>query len=220
MKTRIESLSARALTIGAVAAVVVYAAVVWLLIVSPKHGEAADARADVAAAELRLAEARAASNRSTSAGAPVADVFRLAKAMPGSADQPGLVLELDRLARATGVTLRVIAPQEPLTGLGGPTSIPLSVTVGGTYFRISKFIRRIQALVTVRRGKIRARGRLFAVQSLELDESATDSFPKLDATIVLNAYVYDGPIVPVAVPDEAEEKIEPSGGASAAGSTS
>jgi Tfp pilus assembly protein PilO len=220
MKARIESLSPRALTIGAVAAVVVYAAVVWLLLVSPKRGDAADARAEVAAAEIRLTEARAASNRPTGTGAPVADVFRLAKAMPGSADQPGLVLELDRLARATGVTLRVIAPQEPLAGVGGPTSIPVSVTVGGSYFQISRFVQRIQALVTVRDGKVQARGRLFAVQTLELGESPTETFPELDATIVLSAYVYDGPIVPVEAPEESPEELEPSGGASAAGSTS
>jgi Tfp pilus assembly protein PilO len=220
MKARLEALSPRALTIGAVAAVIVYAAVVWLLLVSPKRGEAADARAEVVAAEIRLAEARAASNRPTSAGAPVSDVFRLAKAMPGSDDQPGLVLELDRLARATGVKLRVIAPQDPLAGVGGPMSIPLSVTVGGSYFQISKFVQRIQALVTVRDGKVQARGRLFAVQSLELGESPTETFPELDATIVLNAYVYDGPIVPVETPEEPAEELEPSSGASAAGSTS
>ena len=220
MKARLEALSPRALTIGAVAAVVVYAAVVWLLLVSPKRGDAADARAQVAAAEIRLAEARAALDRPTSAGAPVADVFRLAKAMPGSDAQPGLVLELDRLARATGVKLRVIAPQEPLASVGGPTSIPLSVTVGGSYFQISRFVRRIQALVTVRRGKVRARGRLFAVQSLELGESQTEAFPELDATILLNAFYYDGPIVPFETPDEPTEELEPSSGAAAAGSAS
>jgi Tfp pilus assembly protein PilO len=106
-----------------------------------------------------------------------------------------------------------------LAGVGGPTSIPLSVTVGGSYFRISKFVQRIQALVTVRDGKVQARGRLFAVQSLELGESPTETFPELDATIVLNAYVYDGPIVPVETPEESAEELEPSGGASAAGST-
>ena len=115
MKARLESLSPRALTIGAVAAVVVYAAVVWLLLVSPKRGDAADAARRVAAAETQARRgARGLEPPAASAGAPVADVFRLAKAMPGSDDQPGLVLELDRLARATGVTLRVIAPQEPL----------------------------------------------------------------------------------------------------------
>jgi hypothetical protein len=215
MKARLDSLSPRALTIGAVAAVVVYAAVVWLLLVSPKRGEAADARADVAAAHVRLAEARAASNRPTRTGPPVSDVFRLVKAMPGSDDQPGLVLELDRLARATGVKLRVIAPQEPLPSVGGPTSIPLSVTVGGSYFQISRFVQRVQELVTVRGGKVQARGRLFAVQSLELGESPTEAFPKLDATIVLNAFYYDGPIVPVETPDEPNEELEPSSGAAA-----
>jgi hypothetical protein len=112
----------------------------------------------------------------------------------------------------------VIAPQEPLPSVGGPTSIPLSVTVGGSYFQISRFVQRIQALVTVRGGKVQARGRLFGVQSLELGESPTETFPELDATIVLNAFYYDGPIVPVETPDEPDEELEPASGAAAAGS--
>ncbi|CAN5254753.1 hypothetical protein BH20ACT13_BH20ACT13_15290 [soil metagenome] len=218
MRARVESLSPRMLTIAAIGAVVLYAAVVWLLMVSPKRGEAAEARAAVAEAEIRLAEAQAVSSRPGSTGAPVADVFRLAKAMPASADQSSLVLELSKLAEASGVTLRVIAPQEPLGGPGGPTRIPISVTVGGSYFKITKFVRHAQGLVKVRGGKITAKGRLFAVQSLELGESATEKFPVLDAIIVLHAFVYDGPLVPVEVPDSPEAEIEP--GTSAAGSTS
>ena len=222
MRGRVESLSPRTLKIAAIGAVVLYAAVVWLLIVSPKRGEAAEARADVAAAEIRLAEARAATTTRPggTGGAPVADVFRLVKAMPASADQASLVLELSKLAQASGVTLRVIAPQEPLVGLGAPTLIPISVTVGGSYFKISRFVQRTQALVSVRNGKIEVRGRLFTVQSLELGEAQTARFPALDATIVLHAYVYDGPIVPVDVPDEPTEEPEPTGSTSAAGSTS
>ncbi len=208
------------MTIAAIAAVVVYAAVVWFLMIAPKRGEAADARAEVAAAELRLAEARLASNRTTSSGAPVADVFRLVKAMPGSGDQPGLVLEVARLARSTGLTLRVIAQQDPVASTGGPTAIPLTLTVGGSYFRIARFVQRVQSLVTMRRGKVRAKGRLFGVQSLELKESPSEKFPELDATIVLRAYVYDGPIVPAEVPVAPEEELDPASGASAAGSTS
>ena len=69
--------------------------------VSPKRGEAAEAGAAVAAAEIALAEARATSSRpGSTGGAPVADVFRLAKAMPASADQSSLVLELSKLAEA------------------------------------------------------------------------------------------------------------------------
>ena len=70
----------------------------------------------------------------------------------------------------------------------------------------------------MRGGKIKAKGRLFAVQSLELGESATEKFPVLDAIIVLHAFVYDGPIVPVEIPEATEEELEPS--SSAAGSTS
>ncbi len=218
MRTRIDSLSPRTLKVAAAGAVVLYAAVVWLLLVSPKRGEAAEARAEVAAAEIRLAEARAASTRPGARGAPVADVFRLAKAMPASADQASLVLELSKLAQAAGVTLRVITPQEPLAGVGGPTLIPISVTVGGSYFKISRFVERTHELVQVRKGKIVAKGRLFALQSLALTESQIDSFPQLDATMVLHAYVYDGPIVPVETPDPPGALAEPT--TSAAGSTS
>ena len=219
MKARVESLSSRTLTIAAVGAVILYAAVVWLLMVSPKRGEAAEARAEVAAAEIRLAEARAAtSTRPGTASGSVADVFRLAKAMPASADQSSLVLELSKLAQSSGVTLRVIAPQEPIAVVGGPAFIPISVTVGGSYFKISRFVQRTQALVAVRKGKIVAKGRLLAVQSLALTESQTKSFPFLDATMVLHAYVYDGPIVSAETPDPPEDAAEPA--TSAAGSTS
>jgi len=218
MRGRIGTLSPRTLKIAAIGAVLLYAAVVWLFMVSPKRGEATAARADVAAAEIRLAEASATSSRPGTAGAPVADVFRLAKAMPASADQSSLVLELSKLAQASGVTLRVIAPQEPITGVGGPTLIPISVTVGGSYFKISRFVQHTQALVAVRKGKIVAKGRLLAVQSLALTESQTKSFPFLDATMVLHAYVYDGPIVSAETPDPPEDAAEPA--TSAAGSTS
>ncbi len=219
MRARVESLSSRTLTIAAIGAVVLYAAVVWLLLVSPKRGEAAEAGSAVAAAEVALAEARASSGRpGSTGGAPVADVFRLAKAMPASADQSSLVLELSKLAERSGVTLRVIAPQEPLSSVGGPTRIPISVTVGGSYFKITRFVRSTQALVKMRRGKLKAKGRLFAVQSIELGESATEKFPLLDAIVVLHAFVYDGPIVPVEIPEATDEELEPS--SSAAGSTS
>jgi Tfp pilus assembly protein PilO len=219
VRARVESLSPRVLTILALCAVLLYAAVVWFLIVSPKRSDAAVARAELADAELRLSEAQAAASRSRPSGAPVADVFRLAKAMPSSADQPGLVFELSRLAKASGVTLHTITPQAPLTGVGGPTLIPLTVMVGGSYFEIARFLLRTRTLVTVRKGKIVATGRLFVVQSVTLVESETERFPKLNATIALNAYVYDGPIVPLELPGTESEEELSTGSSSAAGST-
>jgi hypothetical protein len=53
---------------------------------------------------------------------------------------------------------------------------------------------------------------------MSLVESVVHGFPRLDATITVNAYVYDGPIVPEEVPTPSED--EPLDGTSTAiGST-
>lgn len=220
MRARIASLSPRALLGLAAGAVLIYGLAVWFLFVSPKRAEVASARAGVASAELRLAEAQAAANRPGDAGVPVSDVFRLAKAMPASNDQPGLILELSHLARGSGVTLRSITPQAPVGGAGGTTVIPVAVTIGGSYFEISKFLRRTRTLVSVRDGELRTTGRLLMVQDLALVESIADGFPLLDATMTLNAYVYDGPILPPDLPDEPVDEDGSSSGSTAAGGTS
>ena len=203
MKARFAALPPRAVIAIAVGAVLVYALVLWFLLISPKRAEATTLADDVIAAELRLAEARVSSTRPQPAGTQVSDVVRLAKAMPSSADQPGLVLELDRLARSTGVKLGSITPREMLVTPGSPNAIPVVVTAEGSYRQITRFVRRARELVRVRGGDVRATGRLFAAQAVELTESNAKGFPLLDATITFNAFVYDGPIVAV---DSASER--------------
>lgn len=220
MKARISSLSPRALVLLAAAAVLLYAVAAWLVFVSPKRSEASRTADELVTAELRLAEAQAAAHRPSGAGVQVSDVFRLAKAMPSSGDQAGLVLELTRLAERSRVALRSITPQAPAEGAGGATMVPVAVTVEGSFFKITRFLTRVRTLVTVRRGKLRATGRLFSVQDVELVESAVDGFPTLDGTITLHAYVYDEPIAPPELPEGQNEELEPTGGAAAAGSTS
>lgn len=216
MRARLGSLSPRALLGLTGVVVLVYAAALWLLVVSPSRSDAASAKQELAAAEARLVGAQAAGTRPRGVGAPVADVFRLTKALPASNDQAGLVLELERLAAKSGVKVQAMVPQPPVAAIGGPSLIPITVTVGGTYRQITKFLRLTRRLVTVRDGKIRARGRLLAIQTVRLVESSNQGFPKLDATIGLDAYVYDGPIVPEEIPSPEEL---PETGSSASGST-
>jgi Tfp pilus assembly protein PilO len=218
VKDRVASLSPNALRALAVGAVLVYAVAAWLLFVSPKRSDAAQAKDDLAAAEIRLAEAQAAVQRPSARGVKVSDVLRLAKAMPASGDQAGLVLELTRLAERSKVQLHTITPAVATAGAGGATMIPVTLAVEGSFYRITGFLSRVRTLVAVRGGKLRARGRLFAVQSVELAEAVDGGFPKLDGTIVVNAYVYDGPIVPPEVPEATTEET-PSTGGQAAGST-
>lgn len=217
MRARLAALPFRALLGLAIAGVLVYAIALWFLVVAPRRADAAALSADIAAAELELAQARGGAVRPSAGGAPVADVFRLAKAMPSVADQPGLVLELDRLARSTGVKLGSIAPAEPSVAASGATSIPVTLVVTGSYRQLTRYLARVRGLVVLRRGRLRATGRLFTIEGVVLAESIRGGFPLLDATITLNAYVYDGPIVPAKPAKPAEEL--PATGTSAAGAT-
>lgn len=223
MKARLAALSPRARLAVAGFALLVYTAAVWFLVVSPKNAEVAQLGDEVAAAETRLVAAQAEANRPSAPSAapvPVTEVVQLAKAMPSSGDQAGLVLELSALAAKSGVKLRSISPGAATTGAGGATMIPVTVTLDGAYFKITKFLRLARGLVGVRGERVTATGRLLTVQSVELVESQEHGFPRLDGTIVLNAYVYDGPIAPPTPPPSATgSESEPSGSA-AAGSTS
>ena len=221
MRQRLAALSPRATLALAALALLLYAAGAWFVLVSPKRAEVARLGDEVVAAQARLVAARAAASRPSPASArvPVAEVLQLVKAMPSSADQAGLVLELSALARRSGVTLRSISPGTATVGSGGATMIPVTVSLDGSYFQITRFLRLARGLVVVRGERVRATGRLLGVQSVELVESQTKGFPRLDATVVLNAYVYDGPLAPATPPSSSSSEPEPSG-AEAAGSTS
>lgn len=212
MRARVAALSPRAQAGLAAGAVLLLVVAFWFVVVSPKRAEAGRLADDLAAAELELSQRQAAvgaSKRDTSS----ADVFKLARAMPSSGDQAGLLLELDRLARISGLTLISIAVQESTATPGTTASIPVVVTADGSYRQIVRFLGNARELVKVKRGKVRAKGRLLAVEDVALVESKTGGFPRLEATIALSAYVYDGPIVP-------EVPVVPAGDESGDGSSS
>jgi Tfp pilus assembly protein PilO len=190
----LSALSTRALVALATGAVLLWSVLLWFVYVSPQRTDASRAADDLAAAELELTQAQLAGRSPQQKGLRASDLFRLVKAMPESGDQAGLVLELTRLGDAAGLKLRSISSADPAAGPGGTTVIPVTVGVGGTFRDVADFLRRARTLVRVRHGRLRATGRLFSVQSIELVESSTARFPQLDATIVLDAFVYDGPI--------------------------
>jgi Tfp pilus assembly protein PilO len=217
---RLESLSTRATVLLIAGVVIVYAAALWFLFVSPKRADLATAREDLVAAELRLLEAKTAEDKPRSGGTEVVDVFRLAKAMPSTADQTGLLLEVSMLARQSGVSLGTITPKDPIAAVGSPALIPVTVTLTGSYRQITQFLARTRKLVRVRDGKIHATGRLLSVHSVNLIESVSEGFPKLDATLEIDAFVYDGPIVQAETPPPAAEGELPAAGSDALGGSS
>ena len=142
----------------------------------------ADARQALAAYNNKVAAARSAPK------IRVADVYRLAKAMPSSTDMPDLMLELSQLARDTGIRFDTITPQ-PIVPLGSYSVLPISVTFNGTFYDLADLLYRLRSLVEVHSGALDATGRLFAVDTLSFGESPL-KFPRIQATLVIDAFIY------------------------------
>jgi type IV pilus assembly protein PilO len=170
----------------------------WFLLVRPQGAkledlkrQTADAQARIDAYNQQVAAARSAPK------IEIADVYRLAKAMPDRTDMPDLVLELSQLARDTGIRFDSIAPQ-PTANLGAYQVIPISVTFNGNFYNLADFLYRLRSLVSVHGGRLDATGRLFAVDTLTFNESPL-RFPQIQASLVIDAFVY-GSGTPTSVP--------------------
>jgi type IV pilus assembly protein PilO len=194
---------------GALIGIVVGAVLVlglggWFLLVHRQgtklkqlKAEAADVQAKMDAYNQQVTAARSAPK------IEVADVYRLAKAMPDQVDMPDIVLELSQLARDTGIRFDSITPQ-PIAPIGSYSVLPISVTFQGNFYNLADFLYRLRALVRSRvtnQGvQLDATGRMFAVDTLTFNES-TLKFPRIQATLVIDAFVYAaGTPPPVAAP--------------------
>lgn len=189
---------------GALIAIMVGAALVvglagWFLLVRPQgakvkdlKAQATEVQAKIDAYHQQVAAVRAAPK------IEVADVYRLAKAMPDRTDMPDLLLELSQLARDTGIRFDSISPQ-PNSLIGSYTVLPISVTFQGNFYNLADFLYRLRSLVSVHAGILDATGRLFSVDTLTFNES-TLKFPQIQATLVIDAFVYGTGAAPAAIP--------------------
>lgn len=177
-----------------VVGVIAYLALGYLLVISPQRSKAADLKKQIAQTEAQIDQYRILSAQAKAA-APirVADLFRLEKAMPNEVDMAGIVLELSRIARDSGITFESITPQGAATQSGYQV-LPVAIMFDGNYFELSDFLYRLRSLVRVRTGRLAAIGRLFVVDSISFAESEL-SFPRIQASLVVNAYVFgDAPL--------------------------
>jgi hypothetical protein len=215
-------LDTRTLSVIAGVCILLYAAAGYFLIVSPKKGESTRLDEEIAATTVELATARAAVEaQDDTQPITVADIFRLATAMPSSPDMPGILLELSRIAEESGIRFKSISPQSAVA-VGTYLSVPIDVTFDGSFYALSDFLFRLRTLVSVRRGELHAAGRLFAVENVDFAEADT-GFPMLAATLKLQAYVYGGnaaattvpPADPSAAPPATDGAEEPAAAAEA-----
>jgi hypothetical protein len=223
---RKPSQKALAAVIGAMMLLAAVAA--FFLLISPQRSKAAELakQAETTREELSTRRAMALAARQ-SEPIRVADLFRLTKAMPNEVDMPSVILELNRIARDSGIRFDSITPQAPAAGTGYQV-VPINLVFQGNYFELADFLFRMRNLVGVRGGRLDASGRLFVVDTLAFSEGVK-KFPQIQATLSVSAFVYGSgdaatgaPAAPATPPPPSPDTPPnpPAGGASAAGASS
>ena len=166
----------------------------WVLLVSPQRSAAASIAKATQAAEAQIVEAQSAVHQAPPKAPkqPVirtAGLYQLAKAMPSSTDMPDVLLELDQVARAAGVSVGLIQPGPETAGIGVPYStVSIQMTFTGNFYSLTDLLYRLNSLVSVRDGTLDASGRLFSVNSVGLSPNGNGN--GLNATVEVTAYVY------------------------------
>ena len=182
------------LVVGAIilVSVLFVGALGYFMLVRPKASEAKrlaaqakSVQADIDAKRSQTAAARSAPR------IKVADLYRLAKAMPGSPDMPDVLLQLNQLARDTGIVFDTITPQAEVA-MSGYQALPIGVTFHGNFYDLADLLYRLRTLVNVRGLRLDATGRLFAIDSFSFTEGP-GGFPQISAELTIDAFVYGAP---------------------------
>jgi type IV pilus assembly protein PilO len=172
-----------------IVALLVVSAAGYFLLISPQRSKSAELAEEAQSIQTQIQTLRIANAQVRNAEPiRVADLFRVSKAMPDTDDMPGMLLELNRIARETGIRFESITPQEGADA-GGYLRRPIDLVFDGNFYELSDFLFRLRSLVRVRGGELEATGRLFTVNSLNFVESERE-FPRIKATLNVSAYVY------------------------------
>jgi Tfp pilus assembly protein PilO len=133
---------------GVIMAIIVVLA--FLLVVNPKRAEVAAAQTQLTEAQnleltkvaqrasLQQAEAEAPANRKI--------IRQVEQQLPPTADPQGLILLMKNAAVKAGVDLTQQATGTPAAAENGVTTIPISVSLTGTYFSLDEYLFQMETL--------------------------------------------------------------------------
>ncbi|HEY7602905.1 MAG TPA: type 4a pilus biogenesis protein PilO [Gaiellaceae bacterium] len=168
----------------------------WFLVVSPKRHDASSLKQQIADTRDQISVAQGVKPSTAPPPIRVADLFKLSRAMPNTADIPGVILQLSSVAAETGVKFESITPHDPVS-YGAYQQVAVDLSFEGRFYDLSDFLYRLRNLVGVHEGVLNATGRLFTVDSITFNQGAT-SFPQVKATLTVSAYVFgDGTPPPI-----------------------
>ena len=141
-----------------------------MLAVLPQRSHVKSLDMEIAATEAKLASLQRESHHGPVIRA--AQLFQLARAMPDSADMPGLIVDLSRAAQDSKVSLLSVQPAGAVAQPDGANGLPLKLSISGSWSGISAFLHALRSNVRVDGGKLFVDGRLFTVDSVQLSPNA------------------------------------------------
>ena len=208
--------------IVAMVVVVALAFAFWTLLLSPKREEAAKLSDEVAQAQESLTihqgEVQQALAARRKFPAQYQQLVVLGTAVPSGDETASLLVELNRLAKRSGVAFQTLllsssgggeseaaaAPVEnasptevtasllPLGATVGPAGLgvmPYQLEFKGTFFQMANFIEGLDSLVKTRNAAVDVTGRLITISGFKLTPDENAGFPILEASFGVTTYV-------------------------------
>lgn len=178
MTARFASLSDGKKIASIAGALLLVAIIGYFALIAPKRSSAASLKKETAAVQKQIDANRSTAFTQALPAVRSANIFRLAKAMPKQVEMPNVILQLNQLAAASGITFDQVTPtpNSSATSTAVPTTPdttdpfaaqPIQVSFTGTFYNLVSFLQRVRNLVRVEGGRLQARGRLFDVSDVE-----------------------------------------------------
>jgi Tfp pilus assembly protein PilO len=191
---RLATLSKGAQIAVVATALLLVAVIGYFALIGPKRSTAASLKKQTAAVQAQIDNNRSSGFQQALPAVRSASVFRLAMAMPTRLQTPDVILQLNSLARNSGISFDQIQPgatSSTSTTLGTTDPFaaePIQVKFSGSFYNLVTFLQRLRNLVRVENGRLYTAGRLFDVSDVSFQEGLK-GWPQIQATLTINEFV-------------------------------
>jgi Tfp pilus assembly protein PilO len=200
---RFSSLSTRAQVALVSGALLLVLLIGYFALIHPKQSTAASLKKQTDAVQQQIDQNTSAGFSQALPAVRSANVFSLTKAMPTELETPNVILQLNQLAGASGITFDQITPNASASAASSTATVPLTTTdpfaaqpievkFTGSFYNLLAFLQRLRNLVRVENGRLHAVGRLFDVSDVSF-AAGPKGFPQIQATLTVNAFVPQQP---------------------------
>jgi Tfp pilus assembly protein PilO len=199
---RLKNLSPPAQVALVVGVLLLVVLVGWFALIAPKRSDAASLKKQTAAVQAEIARNSSSAFTQALPAVRSANVFSLTQAMPTKLDTPGVIITLNSMAKASGISFDSI--QQTAGSGASPVATttpdpfaaqPIQVQFTGSYYNLLTFLQRMRNLVRVENGRLYTAGRLFDVTNVALAEGPK-KWPQVQATLTINEFVPQAAAVP------------------------